>query len=102
LYTGDAKTESISLFPTSPGVGTQPCPFCGKVASNPLSIKATGRATTEEIALTGGDTNHANPTAGDMARLKFGGWTTTAEGIPLVTTQGGHRSTETLSDQASA
>jgi hypothetical protein len=40
-------------------------------------------------------------TAGDAARLEFGDWTTAAEGIPLVTTQAGHRSTETLSDQAS-
>jgi hypothetical protein len=30
IYEGDAKTKTISLFPTSPGLGTQPCPFCAK------------------------------------------------------------------------
>jgi hypothetical protein len=29
LYEGDATTQSISLFPTTPGEGVQPCPFCG-------------------------------------------------------------------------
>jgi hypothetical protein len=28
LYEGDADTESLLLFPTSPGDTTQPCPFC--------------------------------------------------------------------------
>jgi len=28
LYEGDAKTQSIMLYPTTPGIGTQPCPFC--------------------------------------------------------------------------
>jgi hypothetical protein len=36
---------------------------------------------------------------GDAAQLQFGGWTSTDEGIPLVITQGGHQSTETLNDQ---
>jgi len=60
LYTGNAKTETISLFPTSPGVGKQPCPFCGK---EPKTVPASGSVVagkTEEIALTGGDTAHAN------------------------------------------
>ncbi len=29
LYEGDATTKSISLLPTTPGEGVQPCPFCG-------------------------------------------------------------------------
>ena len=28
VYKGDAKTQTMSLYPTSPGEGTQPCPFC--------------------------------------------------------------------------
>jgi hypothetical protein len=35
----------------------------------------------------------------DTAQLQFGSWTTANEGIPLVTTHDGHRSTEVLSDQ---
>jgi hypothetical protein len=30
LYEGDAKSESIALYPISPGLGPQRCPFCGK------------------------------------------------------------------------
>src|SRR5437763_10042247 len=30
LYDGDADTQSMLLFPTSPGDVTQPCPFCAK------------------------------------------------------------------------
>src|SRR5205823_7621919 len=30
LYDGDASTGSMLLFPTNPGIGPQPCPFCGK------------------------------------------------------------------------
>jgi hypothetical protein len=36
---------------------------------------------------------------GDTAQLQFGGWSRPDEGIPLVISQGGHQSTETLSDQ---
>lgn len=27
-YEGDAKTKTLALMPTRPGLGTQPCPFC--------------------------------------------------------------------------
>ena len=28
VYEGDAKTKTLGLMPTRPGLGTQPCPFC--------------------------------------------------------------------------
>ncbi len=40
VYEGDAQTKTISLFPTSPGLGTQPCPFCAKV---PSTVSSSGR-----------------------------------------------------------
>jgi hypothetical protein len=39
LYEGDATTKSLFLFPTTKGVGTQPCPFC---AAAPASYAAPG------------------------------------------------------------
>jgi hypothetical protein len=32
-YAGDASTQSLFLFPTSPGIQTQSCPFCAPGAS---------------------------------------------------------------------
>jgi hypothetical protein len=46
IYIGDSVTKTISLFPTSPGLGTQKCPFCGKVPSSD-ELGATG--STEQI-----------------------------------------------------
>ncbi len=78
LYTGDASTPapSIELDPAFPGLGTQPCPFCGKVpASAGNSALRTPGATpahlaglrtdvgapaTDEIWLQGSDTDHAH------------------------------------------
>ena len=36
---------------------------------------------------------------GDTAQLQFGNWTNTSQGIPLVITQNGQQSTQTLPDQ---
>jgi hypothetical protein len=60
LYQGDAKTNTISLFPTSPGQGTQPCPFCGTVPANGSKAGTTGAARTAMIYLTGSATNHSH------------------------------------------
>src|ERR1700736_528547 len=41
IYEGDAQTKSMFLFPTTPGEGTQPCPFCApnpKTNPNPAAI----------------------------------------------------------------
>jgi hypothetical protein len=69
LYQGDAKTKTISLFPTSPGLGTQKCPFCGKVPSTGALGATTG---SEEIYLEGGLTNRANLVVTDQAGRQLG------------------------------
>jgi hypothetical protein len=71
LYEGDAKTKTLTLFPTSPGLGTQPCPFCGKVPTNPNSSGGV-KHNTEEIYLDGGDTNHADLIITDHAGHRLG------------------------------
>jgi len=69
LYQGDAKTKTISLSPTSPGLGTQQCPFCATVPTKPTN---GGSANSEEIYLDASDTNHANLVIVDGAGHKLG------------------------------
>jgi hypothetical protein len=82
IYRGNGKTKTLSLFPTSPGTGTQPCPFCRKRPRGLPSTGTTGSAantagsvpatSTEEIYLDGGDTNHANLLVTDEAGHRLG------------------------------
>jgi hypothetical protein len=72
IYQGDAKTKTLSLYPTSPGLGTQPCPFCGKVPSALSSPGAPGSKSTEEIYLAGSPTNHADLVVTDDAGHRLG------------------------------
>jgi hypothetical protein len=52
LYQGNAKTKTISLLPTTPGLGVHYCPFCSG---------GTDRAKTyNEISLQGNPYNHAH------------------------------------------
>jgi hypothetical protein len=69
IYIGDSVTKTISLFPTSPGLGTQKCPFCSKV---PSSGHLGAPGSTEEIYLTGGLTNRANLMITDQAGHRLG------------------------------
>ena len=69
-YAGDARTKTISLYPTSPGLGTQPCPFCGKVPRHPPS--GGGAGNTEEIALRATDNGDANLVITDDAGHRLG------------------------------
>ncbi len=69
MYRGDAKTKTISLSPTSPGLGTQQCPFCGTV---PTKSTTGGPANSEEIYLDASDTNHANLVIVDDAGHRIG------------------------------
>jgi hypothetical protein len=69
-YVGDAQTKTISLFPTSPGLGTQPCPFCGKVPAHPPS--GAGAANTEEIYLRASDSRDASLVIQDSAGRRLG------------------------------
>ncbi len=43
LYKGNAKTGTFFLYPTTPGQGEQPCPFCeGPPASQKVEVSSTG------------------------------------------------------------
>jgi hypothetical protein len=61
VYRGNARTETLELDPTTPGEGTQPCPFCSARAGGGSSGKgellpADQRYT--EITLQGDPRNH--------------------------------------------
>jgi hypothetical protein len=62
LYEGDADTESMLLFPTSPGDETQPCPFCaGETVGQGGSAGSLGSAKQyDQITLDGDPLNHAH------------------------------------------
>jgi hypothetical protein len=69
-YEGDAGTKTISLDPVSPGLGTQPCPFCGRV---PKSVASSSeKSNTEEITLTGTEANQPDLLVTDSAGHKIG------------------------------
>jgi hypothetical protein len=70
VYEGDAGTKTLSLFPTTPGLGTQPCPFCEKVPNKPSTAGAKGN--NEEISLVGSDTDPANLFITDDAGRRLG------------------------------
>lgn len=64
LYEGDADTESLSLFPTSPGNDLQPCFFCSGEGVDPNdpstgSVPATAQRYAQ-ISLTGNPSNHGH------------------------------------------
>ena len=73
----NTKTQTIALLPTSPGLGTQPCPFCEKRSnsqskSRPARATVAGSAATEEIYLDGSDTDHADLLITDAAGHRLG------------------------------
>ena len=73
VYEGDEKTQSIGLLPTSPGLGPQPCPFCGKRSSSPAGTTGVASSSgTEEIFLDGSDTDHADLLITDDAGHRLG------------------------------
>ncbi len=57
LYEGDADTETFSLFPVSPGLGKQPCPFCNGKQN---AAKTISGARPIEVALDGNIRRHAH------------------------------------------
>jgi hypothetical protein len=67
LFAGDARTKSAVLFPTKPGVGIHPCPFC-------LRARAGGPATAgyDLLSLTADPVNHAHLLIGDREGRKTG------------------------------
>ena len=72
LYTGNADTKTLSLFPTSPGLGAQPCPFCGKEPSTVPAAGAIVSGKTEQITLLGSDVHHANLLITDSTGHRLG------------------------------
>lgn len=76
LYQGDANTMSLSLYPTTPGLGTQPNPFSGTAASGATGSTSAVQSGTaansatltdvstsaamDEIWLDGSDTGHGH------------------------------------------
>jgi hypothetical protein len=44
VYDGDANSKSISLFPSSPGLAVQPCPFCGTATTGSAANSDGGQA----------------------------------------------------------
>jgi hypothetical protein len=71
-YEGDADTKTLQLFPTSPGQGTQPCPFCGTVPSQGSTTGTTGATRTAMIYLAGSVTNHSHVLVTDQAGHHLG------------------------------
>jgi hypothetical protein len=72
LYQGDAQTQTISLFPTSPGLGSQPCPFCRTVPASSGTGALGSAAGSDEIYLEGGLTNRANLVVTDPSGNRLG------------------------------
>jgi len=93
VYTGDADTENMLLFPTTPGLRKQPCPFCSGQAA--ASGQSTGSVLPQakqyyEITLTGSPTNHAHLVLtdghGHFTGLHRGRYVNQIPGAQIVTT----------------
>jgi hypothetical protein len=57
-YAGDARTQSMSLLPTAPGEGRQPCPFCPKRPKADPTYPVPDRLKYIEVVLRGTSANH--------------------------------------------
>jgi hypothetical protein len=64
LYDGDAQTQSLFLYPTSPGIATQPCPFCsgGPVKTGGASTGSVPAPSKQydQLTLIGNPANHGH------------------------------------------
>jgi hypothetical protein len=59
IYDGDANTQNIGLFPTDPGEGTQPCPFCGAADRSGRGVSNVPAKTSYvQVGLTTGGPEH--------------------------------------------
>ena len=80
LYEGDASTGTMSLKPTTPGEGTQPCFFCGAQGSGGQAARSGSAGTVltaaqtgfYEISLTGDPDSHAHLVFSDDAGNQTG------------------------------
>jgi hypothetical protein len=58
VYDGDASTKSMSLLPTTPGEGRQPCPFCPREPKADPAYPVPDRLKYIEVVLRGTSANH--------------------------------------------
>ena len=79
LYQGDANTKTIDVEPTSPGIGPQPCPFCGNLtpATGGGNSVAKGSVAQQDsgldlIYLDGSEVDHAHLLITDDAGHRLG------------------------------
>jgi hypothetical protein len=74
LYEGDAKSRTLQLYPTLPGLGTQPCPFCGRVqnGSSRAHAEALASSAQQELVLLSGATHGDNVVISDAAGHRLG------------------------------
>jgi hypothetical protein len=73
VYQGNAKTGTISVYPTSPGLGQQPCPFCSKIPKKLSQSGALGDSGSSEMIYLLGDTsNRATVTVTDQTGQQLG------------------------------
>ncbi len=59
-YVGDATSKTLELDPTTPGLGIQPCPFCGNAVATSTGAKTTQAAGGGDtyVSLEGDENNH--------------------------------------------
>jgi len=77
LYDGDAGSKNLFLYPTSPGLGPQACPFCATRAdASATSVGGLGAAPaatpTAEIYLDGGTSQHSHLLITDGSGRRLG------------------------------
>ncbi len=90
------STLNLGLPPEGGDLNLQ---FVGPALSSSLNLTMT-RSSEQGVQVFN---HHAIPlSGGELDQLQFGSWTTTSQSIPLVTTQNGRSSTQSLNDQQSA
>lgn len=93
-YEGDATTQSMSLKPTTPGEGKQPCFFCGAAGSGGSAgtagsaVLAASSSSYYEITLDGNPDSHAHlvftDDAGHQTGIVGGTLKTDVPGVTVV------------------
>ena len=87
------STLNLGLPPEGGNLNLQ---YVGATATSSVNLKLT-RSSEQGVQVF--DHNAIPLVGGDSAQLQFGTWTNTSQGIPLVVTKAGVRSTQTLTDQ---
>jgi hypothetical protein len=91
----DQPGSTINLH-VAAGGGSLIITNTGSTGASSVNLKMT-RMTEQGVQVF---SHNAIPLAGaDTAQLQYGTWTSTSQGIPLVTTHNGQQSTQTLTNQ---